>query len=147
MRHYRLKQEERAGIGFTDLFVLTHADLTEAADNTVQAVVLSALAVGDLVMNNTLLEVRTNANVVAAVTASVGVVGALEQFVANSNLLAAGSEYFTVINTVAPYVATAAVDMVANFIPGANDNLLEITAGEFWIWATINRRAERNVQV
>lgn len=147
MRAYRLKNEERGGIGFTDLFVVTHADFTEAVDDTNQSITLTPLAVGDLVMNNSLLEVRTNANVAAAVTGELGVTGSTAALIAASNLLAAGAEYFTVASTVGPYIATSAVDLLFTGNPGATDNLDEMTAGEFWIWVTISRKADRNVQV
>lgn len=148
MKHYRLKHEERAGIGFTDLFVVTHADFTSAVDDAAESIVLTALAIGDLVMNNCLLEVKVNANVVAAITGSLGVTGAATQFIAASNLLAAGDEYYTVGAGVAPYATIAAsINLIFNVDPGAGDNTAEMTAGEFWIWVTINRKAERNVQV
>jgi len=146
MKHYHLKREEQAGIGFTDLFIVKEADFTEAVDNTNQSITLTALAVGDLVMNNSLLEVKTNANVVAAVTGELGVTGSTAALIAASNLLAAGDEYYTVANSVAPYVATSAVNLLFTGNPGTNDNLAEMTAGEFWIWVTISRKADRNVQ-
>lgn len=147
MKAYRLKNEERAGIGFTDLFVVRKADFTEVTNNTAQSIILTALAVGDLVMNNTLLEVKTNATVLATATGSVGVTGAVAQLVAASNLLAAGDEYYSVAATVAPYAAIAAVNLLFTAVPGAAEALASMGAGEFWIWATINRKAERNVQV
>lgn len=147
MKAYRLKQEERAGIGFTDLFVVTKADLTSAVNNTAQSIVLTALAVGDLVMNNCLLEVKTNATVLATATGELGVTGATTQFITASDLLAAGTEYYTVAAAVAPYVTTAAVNLLFTGRPGAAEALASMGAGEFWIWATINRKNERNVQV
>ena len=142
MKHYLLK-DPAAFAGMTDLFVLTHEDLTESADNTAQAVVLDALNVGDVVFPNMVLDVTENANVVATVTASVGVTGALTQFIGNSNLLAAGSEHYSTANSVAAYVTTSAVNLEVNFIPGAADNLAEITAGEFWLYACISRKLDR----
>jgi hypothetical protein len=147
MKAYRLKNEERAGIGFTDLFVVTRADLTTAVNNTPQSIVLTALAVGDLVMNNTLLEVKVNATVLATATGSVGVTSAVAQLVAASNLLAAGDEFYSVAAGVAPYATIAAVNLLFTAVPGAAEALSAMGAGEFWIWATINRKAERNVQV
>src|SRR5262245_6203523 len=147
MKHYRLKQEERAGIGFTDLFIVTHADFTTTTDDAAQSITLCTLAVGDLVMNNALLEVRTNANVVAAVTGSLGVTGSVAAIIAASNLLAAGTEYYTVASTVGPYITTSAVDLLFTADPGATDNVDEMTRVAVWIWVTSNRRGERNVQV
>lgn len=147
MKAYRLKNEERAGIGFTDLFVVRKADFTEAVNNTAQSIVLTALAVGDLVMNNTLLEVKTNATVLATATGAVGVTGTVAALVAASNLLAAGDEYYTVAAGIAPYATIAAVNLLFTGVPGAAEALASMGAGEFWIWATINRKAERNVQV
>lgn len=146
MKHYHLKREEQAGIGYTDLFIVTQADFTEAVDNTNQSITLASLAVGDVVMNNVLLEVRTNANVVAAVTGAVGVTGSTAALLAAANLLAAGDEYYISGASIAPYVAIAAVDLLFTGDPGTTDNLAEMTAGEFWIWASISRKADRNVQ-
>lgn len=147
MKHYKLKQEERAGIGFTDLFVVKKADFTEATNNTAQSVLLTALAVGDLVMNNCLLEVKTNATVLTTATGDLGVTGALTQFISGKNLLAAGDEYYSVANSVAPYATIAAVNLLFTGHPGSSEALASMGAGEFWIWVTINRKAERNVEV
>ena len=148
MRHYLLRSPQFSATGFTDVFQVVEADLTTAVDNTVQAITLDQLAIGDVVGNNMILEVRTNANVVASITASVGVTASLLAFIGNSNLLAAGVEYYTQAGTVAPYVATAAIDMLMNFIPGASDNVAEITTGEWLLWCTISRAADRlSIQV
>ena len=146
MKHYRLKNNQQHAGGFTDLFVLTHADLTETTDNTAQAIVLTALDIGDVVFPNMLLEVVTNASggSVSTCTGSVGVTGALTQFIGNSNLLSAGNEYFAPANTVAPYVCVAgSINVEANFIPDSGHDLEDLTAGEFWVWACISRSGER----
>jgi len=139
--------EERGGIGWTDLFIVTHADFTTVTDDVAQSITLCPLAIGDVVNNNVLLEVRTNANVVAAVTGSVGVTGSVAALLAASDLLAAGGEYYASGSGIGAYAAIAAVNLLFTADPGAADNVDEMTAGEFWIWATISRKAERNLQV
>lgn len=57
MKHYLLRSGERAATGFTDLFEITHADLTETTANTAQVITLDALALGDQLMPGALLEV------------------------------------------------------------------------------------------
>jgi len=146
MRAYLLKREEQAGIGFTNLFIVKKADFTETTNNTAQSIVLCPLAIGDLVMANALLEVKTNATVLATATGELGVTGATTQFIAAKDLLAAGDEYYSVANSVAPYAAIAAVNLLFTGRPGAAEALASMGAGEFWIWVTISRKADRNVQ-
>jgi hypothetical protein len=148
MKHYRASTSRQiAAMGYTDLFVVTHADLTTTTNNTAESEVLDALAIGDIVDPKMLLEVKTNANVVASVTASVGVTGALTQFIGNSNLLAAGDEYYAPAGSVGAYATIASgKSLEMNFIPGASNNVDEITAGEFWLWCNISRKSERDIQ-
>jgi hypothetical protein len=51
MRHYRLTNQERAGSGFTDQFVIDGKELTEAATTqTINLVTLTSALVDDLVV-------------------------------------------------------------------------------------------------
>lgn len=142
MKHISVQRQET---GFTDLFILTHADLTETSAATTQAITLATLAVGDVVMNNALLEVRTPGTVLTTLTGQVGVTGTPDQFIAASDLTAAGDRYFGVLDTVAAYVAPAAIALLFTADPDA-DALADVAAGEFWIWLTISRKADRNRQ-
>lgn len=156
MRHYKLSSEQAAANhGFTDLFVLTHADLTEATDNTDQAITLDALAFGDLVGYNALIEIETAfdaANVSAdnALTVSLGVTGALTQIIGASALAAAGAGTAAVTGYAtaaggAPYsTPTGGKNLIANFdITDADGALADYSAGEIRIWVNISRRSQR----
>lgn len=156
MRHYKLSAVQTAANGgFTDLFVLTHADLTAATDTTDQAITLDALAFGDLVAYHALIEIVTAfdaANVSAdnALTVSLGVTGALTQIIGASALAAAGAG--TAAKTAyapaaggSPYVTpTGGKDLIANFdITDADGALADYSAGEIRIWVNISRQAVR----
>lgn len=156
MKHYLLTAAQKAATGFTDLFVVTHADLTEATDNTDQAITLDALAFGDLVGYNALIEIQTAfdaANVSAdnAVTVSLGVTGALTQVIGASAIAAAGAgtaastSYATAAGG-APYpTPTGGKNLVANFdITDADGSLADFSAGELRIWCNISRKSQRD---
>lgn len=48
-KHYKLTLQEQAATGFTDKFVLTHADLTETGADTDQTIPLLAVKAGTVV--------------------------------------------------------------------------------------------------
>lgn len=150
MRHYHLNHHERVATGFTDLFVLRKTDFVSAVAGAREAVVLMPLVLGDVMMNTWLLEVRTNA---AGVTQALGQFGigvgpSHDQFVTNANLLAAGSEYFGATANSVPYLqmSAAAVNLTFSITPDAAETTAAMTAGEFWIWASISHKSERNLQ-
>lgn len=150
MKNYHLKnvQSSRLG-GFTDLWIIkqtaaSSGDLTQTTNNTQQAITLSALAIGDIVLMDLFMEVRTVGAGLATFTASVGVTGALTQFIAAQDMLA-GNVYFAQASSVAPYATIAASkNLVVNFTPGASEALASATALELWIWAKISRLSDRN---
>lgn len=156
MKHILLQaSQSAANSGYTDLFVLTHADLTQATDNTDQSVTLDALEFGDVVGYNALIEIVTAldaANVSAdnALTVSLGVTGALTQIIGASALAAAGvgtvakTGYATAAGG-APYVTpTGGKDLIANFdITDADGALADYSAGEIRIWCNIHRWSKR----
>lgn len=156
MRHYLLNETQKSATGFTDLFVLTHADLTQATDNTDQSITLDALEFGDLVGYHALIEIVTAfdaANVSAdnAVTVSLGVTGALTQIIGASAIAAsgAGTAAKTAYATAAggsPYVTpTGGKDLIANFdITDADGALADFSAGELRIWVNISRWSQRS---
>lgn len=155
-RHYLLSNTSRLGIlGFTDVFVLTHADLTDPTDNTDQTITLDALAFGDVVGYEALIEIVTAfdaANVSAdnALTVALGVTGATTQFIGASALAAAGAGtaaktcYATAAGG-APYVTpTGGKNILATFdITDADGALVEYSAGEIAIYMKISRWADR----
>lgn len=157
MKHILLTAaQSAANHGFTDLFVLTHADLTDATDNTDQAITLDALDFGDVVGYNALIEIVTALDAATvsadnALTVSLGVTGALTQVIGASALAAAGVG--TVAKTAyapaaggSPYVTpTGGKNLIANFdITDADGALADYTAGEIRIWCNISRWSKRN---
>ncbi len=155
MRHYLLSREQRSTTGFTDLFVVTHADLTEATDNTDQTLTLDALAFGDKVGYEAMIEIVTAfdaANVSAdnAVTVALGVTGATTQFIGASAISAAGAgtAAYTAYCTAAggtPYpTPTGGKNILLTVdITDADGALADFGAGELAIWLNISRRADR----
>jgi len=154
MEHYKLTAaQSAANNGRTDLFVVGHADLTATGSGAagLQTITLATLAVGDEVLGSkTLVEVKTNINVLAAITMGVGITDDNQRFVGNMNLLAAGDEYYAPglnATSLAPYITTATGKAIeAKFWPGAADNLAAATAGKIHIWAAISRVNERDIQ-
>lgn len=156
-RHYKLSAEQfAANGGFTDLFILTHADLTQAADNTDQAITLDALAFGDVVGYHALIEIVTAFDAAAvsadnALTVSLGVTGALTQIIGASALAAAGAGtaaktgYGTAAGGAAYVTPTGGKDLIANFdITDADGALVDYSAGEIRIWVNISRWSQRS---
>jgi len=84
--------------GFTHLFILETADFVT---NTTTAHVLRALAVGDVVLR-VLQETKTYLAGPATGTVSVGVVGALTQFTAASDVKSAAAKYVAAVASVTP---------------------------------------------
>lgn len=155
MRHTLLTAAQKAATGFTDLFVLTHADLTEAVDNTDQAITLDALAFGDLVGYHALIEIVTAFDAAAvsadnALTVSLGVTSALTQIIGASALAAAGvgtaakTAYATAAGGAAYATPTGGKNLIANFdITDADGALVDYSTGEIRIWCNISRWASR----
>jgi len=152
MKHYRLKHEEARGLGFTDLFKILYTDFTSstAAAGVSADLVLTSLAVGDVLGTGTLLEVRTNA---AGLTQADGSAGPSTggTILGASNLLAAGGEYYVPAASVAALPITAAANLVFTITPnsglGVEQAVNLISAGEFWLWVSIKRKADRAIQV
>lgn len=145
MTRYVLKDITVSRLGFTTVFQYTQADLTaQTTNNTQFALVLSALNLGDVVDNFMVLEVITPSVGLATCTVSVGVTGALTQFIAASDNTSAGNLYFCPANTVAPYPTIATgKNLVANFTPGSSEPLSNCTALTGRVWATISRATDR----
>lgn len=154
-RHVLLNAAQKAATGWTDVFYLSHADLTEATDNTDQAITLDALAFGDVVGYNALIEIVTafDANNVSAdnaVTVSLGVTGALTQIIGASAIAASGAGtaaktgYSTAAGGAAYVTPTGGKNLIANFdITDADGALADFSAGELRIWVNISRESQR----
>jgi hypothetical protein len=154
-RHYLLKADQKAATGFTDLFIVTEADLTETTDNTDQSVTLDALEFGDLVGYNALIEIRTafDAATVSAdnaCTVSLGVTGAVTQIIGASAITAGGAgtaaktAYATAAGGAAYPTPTGGKNLLVNFdVTDADGSLAEYTTGELWIWVNISRYSQR----
>jgi hypothetical protein len=146
MTHYRLLNSERLAGGFTDLFKVTHNDLTMATAATGQTLTLATLRTGDVIFTGLLLEVKEAFAGCTTLTASLGVDGALTQFLAGTTMKSLAC--MVPANTVAAYPATATKSFQLAFAsPGAGESLVNATAGELWIWATLFRTSDRAILV
>jgi len=146
MKHQKLKNNEAVPSGFTDLFILDTTDLAAGVvDNTNVEIALTTLKVGDIVWPNLLVEVKENADTVSSLTLTIGPHSGTA-IIDGVDLLAAGTEYYVPAATVGAYPAVAEVALTALFDPGATDECHESTTGEFWVWVSISRAAERDVE-
>lgn len=144
----RLTNLQAAKLGFTHCFQLLQEHFTETTNNTPQAITLMTLKAGDVFFGqDCMMEVKVNGATLATYTVSLGVTGALTQFIGNSNVLAAGAEYFAPAESVAPYVATADIALVANGICGAAEALASGTGLEMYIWCKISEKKERSAEI
>jgi hypothetical protein len=155
MNHYVLNNAQKAATGFTDLFVIKYTDWIESTNDTDEAITLIDCGLGDFLDNRVLVEVKTN---VAGLTTCNGLVSIASDgtltttataVVASSNLLAAGSEYYTGAESV-PHICITDTTSNVVFIadPGTNTQSTadEATAGEIWIWLNYSRAADRLIQ-
>lgn len=154
MKHIRLLPQQQARTGYSDLFILTHADLTEATDNTDQTVTLDELAFGDVVKYDAFIQIKTafDANNVSAdnaLTVSLGVTGAATQIIGASALAASGTgtaaktTYATASGGAAYPTPTGGKNLIATFdITDADGALADYSAGEIHIYLTIVRESE-----
>lgn len=143
MKHYRLTGQERVSAGFTDLFIVTHADFSSTEVGVSESVTLAAMPRGDVVMN-ALLEVKTPA---AGLTVALGTFLGL---IVAVDLLSDGDPYYATDATAEPVIATADTTIQFQILPNTDEGdeqaVGDITAGEFWIWAAISRKADRTLQ-
>lgn len=146
MRHYVLGREERISKGFTDLYVLNGSEFS-VTNATGKTLTIETLALGDMVMNNALLEVRTNL-AGAGITLGEATVFAGATVLFNAvSLLPAGVKYYAPLASVPPHVVTASLTLAFGIAFDPAPGAFEVTAGEFWLWLSISRRKDRNLQV
>lgn len=143
MKHIPLNHDQRMKFaGMTDLFVVTHEDLTTATVNTPQAIVLDRLLLGDVVHGRDVFyQTKTPFAGLATCTMSVGLTGALTQFTLATSVLSGPGA--TALGSGGGYSVIADIDLVANFVGGAAEGLLAANAGEVLIWFRINRLRDR----
>ncbi len=141
MKQYTLNQMEKAQSGFTDLYILTIADMTSLANST--DITLSKLVAGDIVFpSKMLVEVRTAVvGPTGTPTGSVGITGAVTQFTAATSVIATG---YVAPTGAAAYIVTGSTNLLYDFQAGGG-NGAAATAGEIWVWASISRYADRSV--
>lgn len=152
-RHYRATSaEEAARLGATDLFWIRYDNTTltaESTDNTAAAVVLDALALGDVVMQDAFVKVLSAWNGDSALTAtvSVGVVGTATALTPALTICttgtgaAAGTTDTSDNQTNAHYVASTGINLIATFTPDADSAVDEFTSGELVIGLNIRRHS------
>jgi hypothetical protein len=163
MRHYNLTNAQKAATGglWTDLYVIPWDDATLAAgdtDDTPVAVTLDAIADGDLIQQNTLVEIVTAwasgaADVAPQMTCtvSVGITGDATAFqgtaltiITTGTGVAAGALGITDTTTDVPYEGTGSTNLLATFTPSNTTCMADSTAGEVWVWVNHSRRSERS---
>lgn len=150
MKHYHLTAaQSAANCGFTDLYVITHDDLTETALNTDQVLTLDRLDAGEMVAYGAFAQVitpftgNTSDNTCVA---SVGVIPSPNEFVPGLTLVSGGSPAqaryaASSASTGAPWVETIGTDIIATFNITDPDGALDgYTAGELRIWLKVLRR-------
>jgi hypothetical protein len=154
MRHYKLRGAQSAVLaGLTDLWVITHADLTQATVATDEVEDLDAVEFGDIVSYDCFMQILVpftpQPSADAGLNVTLGVNGALTQFIGNSALMAAGvataakTAYVPVAAGVPYAVPTGGKTLQANFdITDADGALATFTAGELAIGMRIQRYSE-----
>jgi hypothetical protein len=161
MNHYKLTAAQRAATGYTDLFTFkattgTDSEFTAHTTNDLLLdIAMDTLNAGDVVHDKTVLDLRTaltpdpSAN--ATVTISVGrTATAYTDILAASTVINAGTQ-------LAAKTAFATGAAIGHQIIAADSTVLycqvditdtdgalgTITAGEWWIWMSIDRQTER----
>jgi hypothetical protein len=146
MRHYHLNHHERLATGFTDVFAIYKADITQTLADEPSQVDLTPIKTGDLVMNDAFLEVITPVTGLTSALGALAVRAVAGPLLGNSNLLAAGSRYYASEATTAPKAAISNGILGFDLTAGAGEVPASLTAGEFRIWISICRKTERNFQ-
>jgi hypothetical protein len=149
MKHYLLRTPERAATGFTDLFELTHADLTETTDNAAQVITLDALALGDHLLPGAILELTeafTAAGTDDDLVVSIGNSTNRDLFLAEFHLVnSASATTFGKgrILTVGMEVNQATSLQAEFVVTGTSVALADYTTGSLRLWCNISRRRGR----
>lgn len=174
MKHYNLKTLQRTKSAYTDLFILTNAD-GDFVKNATTGVVLTGLVPGDVV-DKLLSEVKT-AVAGPTATLSLGITGTATQFSAATDIATATAAPYIAgkdITVGTGFIAATSGGAVTTALTNATSGVVgltgvqsryvlqssttniiattilsnvTVTAGEVWIWASIDRAADRVIQV
>jgi hypothetical protein len=154
MRHYHAKSLEFTKEGFTDLFILSTANLPATVGGAPvndfsggfsnKQITLTTLAAGDAVLGSLV-------DVVTAVTGPTGAptlqIKTSSGGVAITPTCAVETATGCVTNNtvVGATISTTSENLVADLQVGGGDGAAA-TAGEIWIWANISRAARKQIQ-
>lgn len=137
IKHIPLSLNERAMCGgFTDLYVVGYADMTK---NATTSITLETPAAGDII-HSAFLDPVTAVAGPATATASLGITGTTDAFVAAASDLKATTP-IAAIASATPQVMDGSKSLLLTTVI-ANATL---TAGETRVFARISRRATRSV--
>lgn len=148
MNLYELPNETKLS-GFTHKAIVTHADLTETADNTAQSVTLLAVEPGDIVQRASFKLVTAFENTAStAFNTTTLAVGDddVDEFIDETEVNENGStvSYASHINADTPKVYTSADTgpITATFMSMASESLAELNAGEVHIYLGIAKLSD-----
>jgi hypothetical protein len=141
MDHFAFSSEERKASGFTDRFVVTHEDLTQATANTAQAVTLLALVAGMMIgkVATRVVTPFTDASDAAfnATTLTIGDTGSANRFLSSQELNSNGTEVLAKAGTNTLNAYNAGDTLLATFGSMTGKALADIDAGEVHIFAEV----------
>jgi hypothetical protein len=148
MKLYELPNETKLS-GFTHKAIVTHADLTQTADNTAQSVTLLEVEPGDIVQRAAFKLVTAFENTAStAFNTTTLAVGDddVDEFIDETEVNDNGSKvlYASHINADTPKVYTAASTgpITATFMSMAGESLAELNAGEVHIYLGIAKLSD-----
>jgi len=148
MKLFELPYETKAASGFTHKAIVTHADLTETADNTAQSVTLLAVEPGDIVTRAAFKLVTAFENTAStAFNTTTLAVGDddVDEFIDETEVNKNGTEVLyagqIITSTEIPKVYTSATTgpITATFTSMASESLAELNAGEAHIYLGITK--------
>lgn len=143
MKHITLNHDQRLTFSLcTDLYVVTHEDLTNNIVNTPQDVVLDQLKIGDKISTVDIF-VQVVKNFAGLTTCTLALDAGAGPSAATANLLAAGVEHYSATGVTTGMI-TANVPLLAHFVGGAAEGLASANAGEVLIWMRISRVKDRS---
>ena len=142
MKTYELPAETKAATGFTHKVVITHASLTEAADNTAQTLTLLTLPADSIITNAATHLVtsfqKTGTSAYNTNTLVVGVSGTTNQLIASQQINTNGTPVnVRIFNSTAPIAYTASTPIIATVASVASYDLAELDAGEVHIFLSV----------
>jgi hypothetical protein len=142
MDTYTFRSTQEARRSFTHKFVITHADLTEATDNTAQDITLVTLPANSIVLQAaTYLPTpfqKTGTSAYNSNVLIVGDAGSTNRIIASQQVNVNGTEVLARAQaSTVPYAYEAATAIKANFASMASYDLAELDAGEIHIFLQV----------